>query len=214
MFRNTSGYKGVSWSKHLKKWAAFLCVNGKQKYLGGFNTPEEASEAYNKALIKNGLEYKTSPEKLEQYRKERKKKQRMESNNKHRDKIIEKQKSPERIAYKAKYDLEHQEERSLAGKERIIKLKLAAIKAYGEICECCKEHRWELLTIDHSFNDGAKQRKETGCGKGGNFYHWLKKNNYPQNIGLRVLCWNCNSARGAYGYCPHEKEVYIMQDWE
>lgn len=35
-------------------------------------------------------------------------------------------------------------------------------------------------------------------------YYWLKRNHYPP--GFRVLCSNCNFARGKYGHCPHERE--------
>jgi hypothetical protein len=34
-------------------------------------------------------------------------------------------------------------------------------------------------------------------------YVWLRDNGWPE--GYRVLCHNCNSARGLYGYCPHER---------
>ena len=43
---NTSGYKGVCWSKNKCKWKASARANGKQKHLGYFNTPEEASKCY------------------------------------------------------------------------------------------------------------------------------------------------------------------------
>lgn len=43
---NSSGYKGVYWSKKMQKWAAKICANGKQKHLGLFDTPEEAHAAY------------------------------------------------------------------------------------------------------------------------------------------------------------------------
>ena len=43
---NTSGYKGVSWSKSHKKWMAMCQINGNQKYLGRFDTAEKASSAY------------------------------------------------------------------------------------------------------------------------------------------------------------------------
>lgn len=45
---NTSGYIGVSWAKHTKKWQVRIKLfgEGKEKYLGCFATPEEASEAY------------------------------------------------------------------------------------------------------------------------------------------------------------------------
>lgn len=45
--RNTSGYKGVSWSAG--KWRADIRVNGKGIYLGRYNTPEEAHNAWYKA---------------------------------------------------------------------------------------------------------------------------------------------------------------------
>lgn len=44
---NTSGYKGVSWSKKNKKWTGHICVNGRRKNLGYFHTKEEAARAYN-----------------------------------------------------------------------------------------------------------------------------------------------------------------------
>jgi hypothetical protein len=45
----TSGYLGVSWRKDCKKWQAQIRLNGRDKYLGHFNTAEQASEAYLKA---------------------------------------------------------------------------------------------------------------------------------------------------------------------
>lgn len=44
---NTSGYKGVSWSKGMKKWVAQITVNYKNTRIGYFDDPEEAAEAYN-----------------------------------------------------------------------------------------------------------------------------------------------------------------------
>lgn len=44
---NTSGFKGVSFSKKRKKYRAYITRDGKQYYLGYFNTKEEAAEAYN-----------------------------------------------------------------------------------------------------------------------------------------------------------------------
>jgi hypothetical protein len=46
---NTSGYKGVSYSKHNGKYVALIRANGKRHYLGYFDTAEEAHEAYCKA---------------------------------------------------------------------------------------------------------------------------------------------------------------------
>lgn len=44
---NTSGFKGVSKFRRDNKWQAQARLEGKDVYLGLFNTPEEASEAYN-----------------------------------------------------------------------------------------------------------------------------------------------------------------------
>lgn len=46
----TSQYIGVSWAKNAKKWRASAKINGKSKYLGHFNTEQEAHEIYLKAI--------------------------------------------------------------------------------------------------------------------------------------------------------------------
>lgn len=47
---NKSGFKGVY--KADKKWRASIRLHGKQIHLGGFDTPEEAYEAYKAAAVK------------------------------------------------------------------------------------------------------------------------------------------------------------------
>lgn len=47
--RNSSGYIGVSWAARAGKWLAQIQVNWKNRHLGYFDTPEEASEAYKRA---------------------------------------------------------------------------------------------------------------------------------------------------------------------
>ena len=42
---NTSGYVGVSWNKQKSKWMAQITIDGKQKYLGYYDSPEEANQA-------------------------------------------------------------------------------------------------------------------------------------------------------------------------
>ena len=43
---NTSGFKGVTWNKMHKKWRSQIGVNGGKKYIGSYETPELAYEAY------------------------------------------------------------------------------------------------------------------------------------------------------------------------
>ena len=46
---NTSGYKGVSWNKALKKWTARITLERKIIHLGYFANVEEAAEVVRKA---------------------------------------------------------------------------------------------------------------------------------------------------------------------
>lgn len=50
--RNTSGYKGVTWSKQRSKWQAQISVNKTYINLGHYDTPQEAYEAYKEAARK------------------------------------------------------------------------------------------------------------------------------------------------------------------
>lgn len=83
-------------------------------------------------------------------------------------------------------------------------IKIEVMKAYGNKCKCCGEEKIEFLTIDHIDDNGATERKNSNQGTGGKFYRWLKKNNFPKD-NYQILCFNCNCAKGFYGYCPHNK---------
>ena len=43
---NTTGFKGVCFDKHAKKYKANIMINGKKKHLGLFKSTEDASQAY------------------------------------------------------------------------------------------------------------------------------------------------------------------------
>lgn len=52
---NKSGYKGVFWHRQRRKWVSYIMANGRNHYLGLFETPQEAHAAYNaKALELHG----------------------------------------------------------------------------------------------------------------------------------------------------------------
>lgn len=46
-----SGYKGVTWHKRDRKWEARICVNGKNTFIGNFDSAESAHEAYCKKAV-------------------------------------------------------------------------------------------------------------------------------------------------------------------
>lgn len=50
--KSGSKYTGVYWCKASKKWRATIKINGKNKYLGVYDDEIEASNAYEKELLK------------------------------------------------------------------------------------------------------------------------------------------------------------------
>jgi hypothetical protein len=54
---NTSGLKGVTYYKANRKWGSSINKNKKKHFLGLFDTPEEAAEAYREASIELHGEY-------------------------------------------------------------------------------------------------------------------------------------------------------------
>jgi hypothetical protein len=49
---NTSGFRGVSWHKRVRKWEANIKFGGRQKHLGYYSCPAEAHRAYVEAATK------------------------------------------------------------------------------------------------------------------------------------------------------------------
>ena len=53
---NTSGYKGVSYRKDIKKYQVVITTNKKRICLGSFITAVEGAIVYNNYIIENNLE--------------------------------------------------------------------------------------------------------------------------------------------------------------
>jgi len=91
------------------------------------------------------------------------------------------------------------------------RVRIEVMEHYGAKCACCGEKELLFLTIDHVNNDGARDRQSHGAGRrrdfgGWKFYRWLRAHNYPEDVKLQILCFNCNSAKAFFGACPHKTE--------
>lgn len=93
----------------------------------------------------------------------------------------------------------HKEEIAAKNKEWHQRIRMEAIHAYGDRCDCCGEDDPAFLAIDHVNGGGKLHRKSITS----NIYRWLNKNGYPKDGRFRLLCHNCNLAKGFYGSCPH-----------
>jgi hypothetical protein len=50
--KNSSGYKGVSWSRHKQRWRAAIKVNDRNMHLGYFRELAAAADAYRRAAAR------------------------------------------------------------------------------------------------------------------------------------------------------------------
>lgn len=130
-------------------------------------------------------------------------------------KCAESEKNRKKHEYNAEYKKRNKEKLKLYDKSHARKQREIVLDHYGSVCACCGESRYEFLAIDHINGGGNKHRMElgmmvkNGIGTGGggiHFTRWLIKNDFPD--GYRVLCHNCNSSLGHYGYCPHHPELH------
>jgi hypothetical protein len=93
-----------------------------------------------------------------------------------------------------------QREYSKPAKSARRRLREEVLAAYGSACACCGERHEEFLAVDHIGNWGREHRKQGVPTTA--LYYYLKENNFPTDR-FRLLCNNCNSSIGRYGYCPH-----------
>lgn len=95
------------------------------------------------------------------------------------------------------------------GKKLRMKLKESIVKEYGGKCRLCGNSDIRVLTIDHSRRNGSIHRKKISGRKnycGFPFYSWLKRNGFPKNLGLRLLCGSCQIGSYYYGK-QFEKDI-------
>lgn len=101
---------------------------------------------------------------------------------------------------------------SIKAKDQFIfnrKFKVLSHYSNGDLkCTCCSERVHFFLATDHINKGGTKHREEIG----GHTYKWIIDNNFPPDF--RVLCHNCNSSLGHYGYCPHriDREKVLLNN--
>jgi hypothetical protein len=102
--------------------------------------------------------------------------------------------------YQKRYRETNRTRLSRQKQDRAREARAEGIAHYGGKCICCGEARNEFLTMEHKNGRNADKPRYTGVKA------WLKAkwDGWPEDITL--MCFNCNCARGAYGYCPHEKE--------
>lgn len=79
------------------------------------------------------------------------------------------------------------------------KRKFKIMEHYGNSCRCCGISELAFLSINHKNGNGRVHLKNNKISGASQFYSWIIKNNYPDN--LEILCYNCNVSSGLYGYC-------------
>lgn len=75
------------------------------------------------------------------------------------------------------------------------------IAEFGGACQCCGVTYYEFLTLEHLNGRGEHERGITGHV----MYRKARAEGYPKDK-YGLLCFNCNSAKGLFGICPHELE--------
>ena len=124
---------------------------------------------------------------------------------------------PEIKAKKKEY--ESRPENRAKAREEYYKIRLKILQYYSKrlsnsnipCCHCCGlNSHLDFLSLDHIAGkkemDSEHELVKLGYSslkREKDLQYWIIKNNFPK--GFQILCHNCNSAKGFYGKCPHEK---------
>lgn len=113
--------------------------------------------------------------------------------------VLKHRRKPETRAKVALWERNHREDQRRARRTR----RIEAIQKLGGKCECCGESQIEFLAFDHINGLRGRGRKRDGNDVADALALRIRKEASPEKE-FRVLCHNCNSAHGFYGYCPHK----------
>lgn len=97
-------------------------------------------------------------------------------------------------------------------RRRHVRRKVAVLDRYGWRCVFCGEERYELLTIDHVMSDGRAHRESPEFKRVGNLIQFVAGIPIDRDR-FRILCFNCNCARGFFGIEPGGKEYQSAGWW-
>jgi len=99
-----------------------------------------------------------------------------------------KQTTEEKAAYMRAYYIKNKEKADAVASEWRRSKRVETILALGGRCAACGEDDLVVLDIDHINNNGAAERKATGCK---NVVFLVRRSNYDKSV-YQVLCKNCN----------------------
>ena len=110
-----------------------------------------------------------------------------------------------RKAYLLNYYNTHKEVYAKRAYHEHRRRRMVIINGYGGKCVCCGESNPFFLALDHVEGGGGKERREHSPTTTSNAHLYPKiiADGFPPKY--RILCHNCNLARGFYGFCPHER---------
>jgi len=88
-------------------------------------------------------------------------------------------------------------------KQQYRELRPQVLGGYGGACVCCGERIDAFLTLDHTLNNGAEERKQSNYNLL-QLYRRVIAEKFPPEY--QLLCWNCNCGRAKNGgICPHKE---------
>lgn len=93
------------------------------------------------------------------------------------------------------------------GRKDRAQLKLDAINALGNKCNCCGQNHPYFLSLDHIKNDGNKHREQYNEQQ---IYREARREGWPKDK-YQLLCMNCNFAKGHFDECPHKLGITAEQ---